>query len=111
GDPLTRPVRQRGAAIQAHREFDAHPGQTVLHTLHETDVDLSGLRLHESRLDSDPRAQQCVGPLATHARVGILYSEDNAPDTRFNQGIHAGRRTTVMAARLEGYIYGRARNG
>jgi hypothetical protein len=103
-DPLTRPVRQRSATVQTHREFDAHPGQTVLHPLHETDVELSGLRLHEARFDSDPGAQQCVGTLATHARVGILYSKDNARDTRFNQGVYARRCTTVMAAGLESYI-------
>jgi hypothetical protein len=31
-------------------------------------------------------------------------------DARFNQRIHAGRSTAVMAARLESYICGRARN-
>jgi hypothetical protein len=109
-DPLTRPVCQRSAPIQTHRKFDAHPGQAVLHPLHETDVDLSGLRLHEARFDSNPGAQQRVGTLATHARVGILYGEDNARDTRFNQGVYAGRRTTVMAAGLESYICSCARN-
>jgi hypothetical protein len=110
-DPLTGPVRQRSAPVQTHRKFDAHPGQTVLHTLHETDVDLSGLRLHETRFDSNPGAQQRVGTLATHARVGILYGEDNARDTRFNQGVYAGRRTTVVAAGLESDICSCARNG
>ena len=110
GYPLTRTVRQRGAAVQTHRKFDAHPGQTVLHPLHETDVDFSGLRLHEPGFDGDPGAQQGVGALATYTRIGILYGENHARDTRFDQRIHAGGCATEMAARLECYICSRTRN-
>jgi hypothetical protein len=110
GDPLTRPVCQRSTAVQTHRKFDAHPGQTVFHPLHETDVELSGFCLHESRFDSDPSAQERVGTLSAHAGVGILYSENNARDARFNQGVNAGGRATVMAAWLESYICSCARN-
>jgi hypothetical protein len=108
--PLTCPVRQRSAPVQTHRKFDAHPGQTVLHPLHETDVDFSGLRLHQARFDSNPRAQQSIGTLATYARVGILYGEDNACDTRFNQGVYAGRSTTVVAAGFESDVCSCTRN-
>jgi len=110
GYPLARTIRQRCAAVQTHRKFDAHPGQTVFHPLHETDVDFSGLRLHEPGFDGDPGAQQGVGALATYTRIGILYGENHARDTRFDQRIHAGGRATEMAARLECYICSRTRN-
>ena len=104
GDPLARAVGQCRAAIQAHGEFDAHPGQSLFHALHEPDVEFSSLVLHEPRLNGDASPQQRVSALPAHARVGVLNGKHDARDTRFDQGIGAGRCAAMMAAGLEGDI-------
>jgi hypothetical protein len=111
GDPLARAVGQRGAAVQTHREFDAHPREPLPHALHETDVELGGFRLHETGLDGNASAQQRISALATHAGVRILDREDDASNARLNQRINTGWCATVMTTGLECYICGCACNG
>jgi len=83
-DPLRSAVGQSRAAIQAHGEFDAHPGEPLFHALHEANVEFRGFVLHEPRLDGDTGAQERIGALAAHARIGVLDGKHDARYARFD---------------------------
>jgi hypothetical protein len=111
GDPLARAVGEGRAAVEAHGEFDAHPGEALFHALHEANIELSGFVLHEPRFNGDTGAQKRIGALPAHARIGVLDSKHDTRDARFDQGIGAGRCAAVVTARLERNVRRRASNG
>jgi len=83
-DPLARAVGEGRAAIEAHGELDAHPGEALFHALHEANVEFSGFVLHEPRLNGDTGAQERIGALPAHARIGVLNGKHNARNARFD---------------------------
>jgi hypothetical protein len=83
-DPLASPIGQGGTPVQTHGEFDPHPRQSVLHTLHEPNVEFSSLGFHETSFDSDTSAQERIGTLPAHLRVRVLNGKNNTGYPRFD---------------------------
>ena len=47
-------------------------------------------------------------PVPATQRIRVLHGRDNARDARRDQGVHAGRRPSLVRAGLEADVHGRA---
>ncbi len=105
GDPLTSPIRQRGAPIQAHGELQPNPRPAVGHALHEANIEVHRFGFHEPRLDGDTRRPQGISTLTADLRIGVLHRENDACNASRNERVDTGRSPSVVATRLESRIY------
>src|SRR5438270_344367 len=96
-----RSARNRATAASSAFSPARHAGE-------EAKVRLGRLRRHEADLDADSGGAQALGTTALHLRIGILERGDDARHARRGERIGAGRRATLVAARLEREIHGGA---
>ena len=61
GDPLAGAVFQRGAAVEAGRDLDAHPRAPVLDPHQPAEVELARIVLEHTDVDLDPGGAQTLG--------------------------------------------------
>ena len=69
------------------------------------------LTLAQTNLDRDPGSAKEVGTAAADSRERVLHGGDNPGNAGLQDGIGAGRRLAVMAARLQRYVERRAVRG
>src|SRR5437899_1889321 len=100
-DPLAFSVRERSAAVQARRDFHAHPGPSASHARKETDVELTRLFFSQPVLNRDSRGAQFREADSRDLRIRILNCRHHAPDTAIDDRVRAGR--SAEQALVESY--------
>jgi hypothetical protein len=107
-NPLTLTIRQRRATVKAGSNLQPHPRTSVLHTVKKADVHFARLIRQNTDIYRYARCAQLRDALAGYQRIGIFNRGDHTANTRSDQRLSAGRRTTVMAAGFERDIGRRA---
>ncbi len=67
-------------------------------------MEFGSLRLTRPHLDRDARRSEARDPLSLNAWERVLDRDHTAFDASLDNGVHAGRRSAVMATWLQGHI-------
>ena len=108
GDPLAATVGERSLAVQAQRDFDAHPRSTVGVSREKTAIQFARRIAHQTTLERDAGCIQPRSTPAGDARIGILNRINHVGDAGRDQRIDTRRSPPKMTTRFERHIDGRA---
>ena len=106
GDPLALAVGERGAPVEAHRDFHAHPRPAARHAGDEANVELARLVLHRPALDRNPCCAQLGEARTCDPRIRILNRRHHASDAGIDDRVSARRGAAVMAAWFQVHVEG-----
>ena len=103
GDPLALAVDQRGAAVEAGGELDAHPRTAAASRDDEPDVELARSSSSSPSSTAMPAARsRCAPPAA--AGIGIAHRGDHARDAGRRSRHRRRARAAVVVAGLERHV-------
>ncbi len=106
-DPLTDAIGKRGAAVEAGRDFHAHPWASRLNALYPANIEFARLAFERAEFNLYAGTAQTFRT-AGGGLVRVAHGGDNARYARVDQCIGAGRSSPVMIAGFERYIDGGA---
>jgi hypothetical protein len=101
GDPLALARGGGDAPVERAGKLEMKERPPILHPQQEAGIDLGRLGGALAHLHDDARCLEPGVALPFHPGIGILQRRDDAGDAGCHQGIGAGRRATVVRARLE----------
>jgi hypothetical protein len=91
-------IHQRRTTVEAGGDLQPYPGTSVLHAVKKTNIHFARLSRQNTGIYRYARCTQLRNTLAGYQRIGIFNRGDYTANTRSDQRLSAGRRTTVMAA-------------
>jgi len=108
GDPFRFAIGQRGAPIQAHRQFHTHPWAGTLEAREESAIQFARRVAHQAGFNEDTRFTQTLAPRPGDFRVGVFGREHHARNAGFDQCVRTRRRAAVVRTGFQCHVGARA---